>query len=330
MCNAALPRPARAGLATVFVVAALLTGLGLYSWQRRPTRTDAPASALDLLPVLPGPAPAGLGEVPERVGVPDRPLESCQGAFRSVAVSGDGRRLATGHRDGSVSLWDASTLRPLGEGRAHNEPVLTLAFAPDGRTLASGGQDGAVCVWRLPEEDTEDGRLTVVFQVHEDRPIVSLAFSPDGRFLAGSRHFKDLLLWRVNSDGLMLDCERVADNGPVRSLAFSPDGRTLAVGGQGVRLWAVGETLAGGSDRFLDSKSWLVQALAFSAGGDRIRVLDANGHVLLRDSNGGLLRERQIQGRIARGAFAPDGRHLVAITFDGVLTVYRFAPDAGR
>jgi WD40 repeat protein len=320
-------RPGRFGLTTLVSVAVVLGGLGLYSWHRRPTGMEGPPSALDRLSVVPSPAPASLGAFPELVGTPGRSFGERRSVFSGVAVSSDGRLLATGERNGTVSLWDAATLRPLAEGKGHRAPVLALAFSPDGRTLASGGQE-ALCLWRLPEEG-EDESLTLFFRQSRNWPVINLAFSPDGQSLAGSCGFKDLFLWRVTPEGLTLDCERSPDNGPVRSLAFSPDGRTLAVGGTGIWSWSVGETLAERPDRLLDGKAWLVQSVAFTAAGDRLRTLDADGHLLVRDANGGLLRELKVPGRISRAAFAPDGRHLLVVNFDGTLSIYRFAPDPG-
>jgi WD40 repeat protein len=61
-----------------------------------------------------------------------------------LAISPDGRTLASAEKDRAIRIWDLST----GELRStiHDEVgwVKTIAFSPDGRRLAFGGQDGLV------------------------------------------------------------------------------------------------------------------------------------------------------------------------------------------
>ena len=66
----------------------------------------------------------------------------------AIALSPDGRTIASGGADGSVILWDLETSQQLGDPiAAHTEGVRSLAFSGDGRTLASAGVDGDVVVW---------------------------------------------------------------------------------------------------------------------------------------------------------------------------------------
>jgi hypothetical protein len=70
--------------------------------------------------------------------------------FRSIAVSSDGRFLATAHPDEKgVRMWELGSGRERGRFNGHRDTVRSLAFAPDGRTLLSGSDDGTVLVWNL-------------------------------------------------------------------------------------------------------------------------------------------------------------------------------------
>jgi WD40 repeat protein len=99
----------------------------------------------------------------------------------SVAVSPDGRTVASGADDGVVRLWDARTSRQLGSPlRGHEKEVQSLAFSPDGKTLASVAADQTVRLWDVQSHRQLGPSL---------HGLLSVAFSPDGRTLAsGSNH----------------------------------------------------------------------------------------------------------------------------------------------
>jgi WD40 repeat protein len=101
-----------------------------------------------------------------------------------LAISPDGRRLATG-RNGeglSVNLWEPQLRERKMELLGHRDVPMSLAFSPDGRTLATSGADGLVKLWHLPTQREVLTILTLEHGVWVDY----LNFSPDGTWLGAA------------------------------------------------------------------------------------------------------------------------------------------------
>jgi WD40 repeat protein len=65
----------------------------------------------------------------------------------ALALSPDGRVLASADKDGVTYLWEAHTGTQMRLLSSTNKPVTSLAFSRDGRRLASGRADGTALIW---------------------------------------------------------------------------------------------------------------------------------------------------------------------------------------
>jgi hypothetical protein len=68
-------------------------------------------------------------------------------AVAHLAVSPDGRTLATAGWDQTIRLWDVAAGTERRRLEAHRGVVTSLAWSADGNTLASGSNDGTALVW---------------------------------------------------------------------------------------------------------------------------------------------------------------------------------------
>jgi WD40 repeat protein len=96
-----------------------------------------------------------------------------QGLAHSVALTPDGRYLASGGTDQQVPVYDIIRHRELCR-LIHQETVYALAFSPDGRYIATGGLDKSVRIFSLPAGDE-------VARLPQEEAVIGLLFEPDGR-----------------------------------------------------------------------------------------------------------------------------------------------------
>jgi WD40 repeat protein len=81
-------------------------------------------------------------------------LKGFSGGFSILSFSPNGKRLATGGKDGTVKVWDVATGQETLTLKGHTDWVTGLAFSPDGHRLISSSPDGTVRIWDatpLPE-----------------------------------------------------------------------------------------------------------------------------------------------------------------------------------
>jgi WD40 repeat protein len=147
------------------------------------------------------------------------PLTGFGGAIHCMALSPDGRRLATCDTSHTVQLWNLTTGRH-DTLKGHQGFVWSVAFSPDGQFVATAGIDGTVRLWNAT---TGEMRASL----KQTTRVLAVVFSSDGGLLASTDSDGKVIIWNTAEGSVRHTLP--GDGEYVLSLAFSPDGRRLAV-----------------------------------------------------------------------------------------------------
>jgi WD40 repeat protein len=165
------------------------------------------------------------------------------GAIWAIAITPDGKRLATAGEGNVVLLWDAATgrqLRMFLGGDYWDWGINSVGLTPDGKRLFIAGNDNGVWIW-----DVDTGRELLTF----GRPngwLLSIAVTPDGQRLITGHGAGGATVWDIASGREIMTL--MGHTNFVTGVTVSRDGRRLAtasldgtarvwdlVGGRGTR-----------------------------------------------------------------------------------------------
>lgn len=151
----------------------------------------------------------------------------------AVAVSADGKRVASGSRDGTIRVWSLPDGEPLRTVTGGEGQLNALAFSADGALLAAGDVGFQVRV-----VDLKSGEVKTT--IANPASVTHVAFSPDGTLLA---------VGGLSDTGAVYEL-------PSGRRRYELRGRTASWSGDGRRLLVAN---AAGSLLLVDAKSGVVK-----------------------------------------------------------------------
>lgn len=151
----------------------------------------------------------------------------------AIAMSRDGRWLASGGLDDAIKLWNLETGELLHTLVGHSKPVNCLAVSPDSQLLASGSDDYTLKIWNV-----ESGALVQTLVGHT-RDVKAVVFHGNGQMVVSGGEDRTVRLWKIGTE----ECLRIFPNlaGMIRTVAITPDGQTIASAGSDsqIKLWSL-------------------------------------------------------------------------------------------
>ena len=212
---------------------------------------------------------------------------------RRIALSGDGRLIASPTPAGGVKVFDVGTRTQVGKeipaakraGGLATE-VTALAFNPDASVLAIGTDVGPILL-----VDPSTGRSLATLS--QEAYSTSLEWSRDGRLLASGRN--DGRTQFFDRKGTPVGLQLAANASEVNDVSFSDDGRRFATAGvdRTGAIWAldgsrtIGKPLRG-RNAGITQAAWIDEQQFVTA--------ETDGGIVFRDAAGVPSRRTRVRG----------------------------------
>jgi WD40 repeat protein len=214
------------------------------------------------------------------------PLDGQRGPVNALALSRDGKMLATAGADKKMRLWDlAAGVQVHNLQQPSDDPpaeTIGLGFSPDGSKLAArqANMFHSLILW-----DAKSGKVlrhSVATIIGSDNRRGAVAFAPDGMRVA-AQFGRSVIL--KDAAGKVVFRLQLAGESAELSLAFAPDGKALAIGDSSGAVTLVDASTGRIFSVWKDTRP--VRALTFLPGGTKLAVADGSRAVRLLDVAGG-------------------------------------------
>jgi eukaryotic-like serine/threonine-protein kinase len=241
------------------------------------------------------------------------------GPVLAVAVSPDGRRIATASGDTTAKIWDAASGRELLTLKGHRDWIKRVAFSPDGRRIVTASHDQTARVW-----DVATGRELFTLKGHSD-VVGSALFSPDGRKIVTGSWDKTAKVWDAVTGRELLTLK--GHTGRIwAAVAISPNGQRIATASSDPddKTAIVWDAVTGRELLRLKGHTDPITFLAFSPDNERIATASKDKTAKVWDAATGreLLTLKAHSSFVLCVTFSPDGQWLATSSDDNTVKVW--------
>jgi WD40 repeat protein/tRNA A-37 threonylcarbamoyl transferase component Bud32 len=239
-----------------------------------------------------------------------------------IAMSLDGKRVASCGENQVIRLWDVATGIQIGACRSGETATTALAISPDGKTLASGSGNGEIRLWDVPSLNPKGKAFG------HNTHVIQLIFSPDGQFVVSGSKDRTIKIWSVAKQ---VEMASLAGEHPIPLFSVHPQGQFIALRNdfENLKLWekpfeqhdghlnapTIGKFSCGGE----------INYPAFNHRGDQLALPYNRGNVSTFD-----LRTRSFTGTWPADpdcnlGYAPDDESLILINRSGQIRIWNMA-----
>lgn len=189
----------------------------------------------------------------------------------TVAISPDGKWMASGSWDDRTRVWSLPDLTPVGEPVKHFEDVQAVAFSPDSRWLASASFDASVKIFDCLQARTSE-------PLTHAGPVFSVGFDPSSQQMVCGGYDGQLTVWDVSSRKVIEP--RFQHQGGIVNAHFLSDGSAVvsAARDRTARVWKTGSAPGPKTNLALSSRCWSVD---FSADNQQVVTASEDGLVTI-------------------------------------------------
>jgi WD40 repeat protein len=152
-----------------------------------------------------------------------------EGSLTALAVSQDGKLIATGDSEGTIRIWSINNGKKKYELKDKAQKITALAFSPDGSKVVFSDMNKNIYLWN-PEP-----QQFYAFPRKHGLGIHKLIFSDNGSHVYSGSYDFQIIVWDVN--GQFRD--KFTTTNKINDIAISPDTRYLAaaMSDATIRVW---------------------------------------------------------------------------------------------
>ncbi|MCU0532632.1 MAG: WD40 repeat domain-containing protein [Hydrococcus sp. Prado102] len=244
----------------------------------------------------------------------------------AVAISQDGKFIASAGKDNTIKVWDSDTGELLYTLRDHRGWVSSIAISSN-NLLVSGSYDKTVKIWNL-----SNGELLQTYVAHDDI-VLAVAISLDGKVAVSGSKDKSIIIWDLEKGKWLKEPLR-EHSGSVWALDIRDN---LFVSGSedgSVKIWRIDEnksilTLEDPQNKDSSKKCFYIdhdinavvlspdKQIVVSGGDDKsIKLWDINTGKLLTSIRG---HDREVWSV----TFSPNGEDLISSGADYTMRLWK-------